>query len=90
MALPKCSNCDEAHAINYPSEPFRDCLYHMRTRIARTMLHIAGQPVPCDACNAPIYFVVHANGKRTPYTVTGLSHFIDCPASADFKGGRKR
>ncbi len=51
--------------------------------------HIAGLPVPCRGCQAPIYWVTHKNGKRTPYTPAGLNHFIDCPAAAQFgKGAR--
>lgn len=40
---------------------------------------------PCRACGATLYMVVHANGKKAPYTEAGVNHFIDCPQAGRFR-----
>lgn len=55
----------------------------------RKLLIAVGEDGVCrgEHCDAEIIWVVHANGRRTPYTAEGLNHFIDCP---DRDGFRKR
>lgn len=56
----------------------------LRKRI-RALLRNVGEEGSCKGCQAPIYWVVHRNGKRAPYTVDGLNHFADCPAANLFR-----
>ena len=49
------------------------------------MLNQTGTESKCKGCGARIWWVEHRNGKRAPYTETGLNHFIDCPKAKDFK-----
>lgn len=51
----------------------------------RALLQKIGKQVACGGCGASIYFVLHSNGKRVPYTEAGLNHFVDCPARDQFK-----
>lgn len=50
----------------------------------RNLLRLIGKQVACGGCGASMYFVVHNNGKRVPYTEAGLNHFIDCPQRDQF------
>lgn len=49
------------------------------------LLKQLGTPSRCKGCNAAIWWVVHSNGKRVPYTGVGLNHFADCPKAARFR-----
>ncbi len=51
------------------------------------MLEHIGKKGTCDGptCGAPIYWVTHTNGRKTPYTPAGLNHFVDCPDRDRFK-----
>lgn len=49
------------------------------------LLRNVGDAGTCRGCGAPIYWITHKNGKKAPYTGTGLNHFADCPKSKDFK-----
>jgi len=51
----------------------------------KTLLDNIGDQGVCRGCQAPIYWVTHRNGKKTPYTSSGLNHFIDCEAREQFK-----
>ena len=48
-----------------------------------------GEPGHCRGCGHKILWVIHRNGKRTPYTEQGLNHFIDCPARDLFRRQKK-
>lgn len=39
----------------------------------------------CKGCGVRIWWVTHRNGRKAPYTDTGMNHFIDCVAAAQFK-----
>jgi hypothetical protein len=56
-----------------------------KARNLDALLRQVGEPGTCRGCAAPIYWVVHLNGKRAPYTPEGLNHFADCPAQAQFR-----
>lgn len=43
------------------------------------LLRQVGEPSHCRYCQAPVYWVTHRNGTRTPYTMEGLNHHVDCP-----------
>ena len=55
----------------------------------RALLSNAGQPGNCRGCAAPIRWVLHTNGKRTPYDAdgptAGVNHFVTCPQRDKFK-----
>ena len=52
--------------------------------IAR-LLDQVGDPGKCRGCQRDIWWVVHKNGKKAPYTRRGLNHFADCPKAASFR-----
>ena len=41
----------------------------------------------CDGCNERIFWLKHKNGKKAPYTIAGLNHFLDRPARRALKDG---
>ncbi len=49
------------------------------------LLKNIGDPGQCRGCQAPIWWVTHRNGRKTPYDADGTNHFITCPAAKDFK-----
>lgn len=49
------------------------------------LLKNVGDPAHCKGCGADIYWVIHRNGKKVPYTPAGLNHFVDCPAAQRFR-----
>ena len=51
----------------------------------KRLLDQIGDKGTCRGCNAEIWWVVHKNGKRAPYTATGLNHFADCPKAQSFR-----
>ena len=55
----------------------------------KRLLNQVGEPGVCRGCGAPIWWVVHRNGKRAPYTEQGLNHFIDCTKAGQFRGAGK-
>jgi hypothetical protein len=59
----------------------------LEERIRRLLELAAEETRCCKACGALLFFVRHNNGKRAPYTVDGLNHFINCPAAQQFKRG---
>jgi len=52
--------------------------------VSRLLANI-GDPGQCRGCGADIFWVIHKNGKRVPYTPQALNHFIDCPKAQEFK-----
>ena len=54
---------------------------------AEHLVEHVGEPNRCSApeCRAPIYWIVHRNGKRAPYNPDGTNHFITCPAVEKFR-----
>jgi hypothetical protein len=59
------------------------CIEAQRAAMAK-LLDLIGNADRCRGCQAPIYWVRHANGKPVPYTLAGLNHFIDCPVAGQF------
>lgn len=57
----------------------------LRKRVRELLERTAQARRPCKACGTELFFVMHANGKSTPYTGDGVNHFIDCPEGARFK-----
>jgi hypothetical protein len=57
----------------------------------RQLLDRIGRETICEGCQAKIWFVRHTNGANTPYTASGLIHFVDCPERKQFarKGAAK-
>jgi hypothetical protein len=53
------------------------------------LLGRVGNQGVCSGCTRPIFWVTHRNGAKTPYTESGLNHFIDCPARDSFKRAGK-
>ena len=52
-----------------------------------TLLKLVAEEVrPCKACGAMLAMVRHfKTGKLAPYTMAGLSHWVDCPQAAKFR-----
>lgn len=57
----------------------------MPERIQHFYKQIGAEPGRCRGCGRTIWWVLHANGKRTPYTDELLNHFSDCSAAGDFR-----
>lgn len=81
-----CPTCQLPQSGNTFHGPV-DCLQAMEKAMT-DLLKNAGHFGTCTACNAPIVWIRHTNGKNTPYTTEGLNHFIDCPAREQF--GKKK
>ena len=73
-----CRTCYLVHP------PMTTCLEASAANILALLGRIGKQAV-CAGCTRPIFWVTHTNGKRTPYTESGLNHFIDCPARETLK-----
>ena len=54
----------------------------LRVRIKALLRDIAGEPKKCRGCDALLYWVTHANGRRAPYTEEAVKH--DCPNARSF------
>lgn len=59
----------------------------LKRRIAYLLDH-AGEPGRCRACGAPIVWFRHRSGAGAPYSMSGLSHFADCPKADQFRRRR--
>lgn len=55
-----------------------------RSRL-KSLLELIGTHGQCKGCGAQIYWVTTKQGKSTPISNKGISHFADCPNSSDFK-----
>lgn len=56
----------------------------LRQNIA-SLFCLIGKQDTCKACHAPIWFVLHRNGKWAPYTADAVNHFVTCPHAQRFK-----
>ena len=58
-------------------------------RLAALLKNVGQFGAKCSACEAPIAWVKHANGKMVPYDASpdsyGVNHFVTCPARERFK-----
>ncbi len=81
---------------NFPDEPAefesaeqeRDALQKQVGVLVKNVAHLLkqiGEPALCSGCGVRIWFVRHLNGKRVPYTSSGLNHFADCPEAQKFR-----
>ncbi len=58
----------------------------LKNRIRLLLEACAERKQACFACGAPMYFVrMTKSGKLNPYTVSGVSHFADCPDAELFR-----
>jgi hypothetical protein len=92
---PKCGDRDDRacaclNNIEWWQEAFREVSEQQTESVKRllALLQAVGDPGKCKGCGVPIYWVLHRNGKRAPYTLNGLNHFADCPAADRFRGSR--
>lgn len=62
----------------------------LHKNIRQLLTNVAGEPVVCrgSTCEAEVWWVQHAKGRRAPYTEAALNHFIDCPNADEFRRGR--
>ena len=62
-----------------------------QTERIRALLVNVGERRNCRGCAAPIYWITHRNGKKTPYDAegetAGVNHFVTCPRREQFKRG---
>ncbi len=68
----------------FPGGDLERQLDEMKANVAK-LLAAVGQRGACRGCGREIWWLVHSNGKRAPYTRAGLNHFIDCPRAKEFK-----
>lgn len=59
----------------------------MQISLVWRMNKISGTPDKmCEACGAPLKFMMSSKGKPMPYNmVTGELHFKDCPEAKKFR-----
>lgn len=60
-------------------------LIHRPSEHIAMLLSNLGTPGHCKGCGAPIWWIIHLNGKRVPYNLEGLNHFADCPNASTFR-----
>jgi hypothetical protein len=87
MPAETCANCKLVHGVD--GDPLDACIQAQRDAMQRLLKQLAFEVRPCKACGAQLYMVTHVNGKKAPYTVAGLNHFIDCPEAEQFARARK-
>lgn len=78
----------EAASRNMEEHPY--ALGWLQAEASRRINHIlrnVGSLSTCE-CGAEIYWVKHANGRKAPYTPSGLNHFADCPMASKFRRRR--
>jgi hypothetical protein len=92
-----CTDCGRRAAIKLlEPEPEPDpvpLVERLGTEIALLRLRMAnllrnvGTPGTCTGatCRADVHWLVHINGRRTPYDADGTNHFIKCPDREQFK-----
>ena len=56
-----------------------------RSRIEELMRNLGFDKARCRSCGRTIYWVVHKNGKKVPYTIDGQNHFANCPQADAFR-----
>ena len=66
----------------------KEIIAWLEQNIVRMLDNISNH-TQCKGCGVDIWFVKHSSGKKAPYTVQALNHFIDCPKSKDFKRNKK-
>jgi len=45
----------------------------------RRLLEAVGTQGACEGCGAKIFWVMHKNGRRAPYTFMAANHYRECP-----------
>ncbi len=73
-----CPICKLVH------EPTSPCTVSLQSVITMLLKNV-GEPGHCKGCREPIFWVVHRNGKKTPYDPAGLNHFVSCAQAAQFR-----
>lgn len=55
----------------------------------QSLMRLIGDVGNCRGCATAIVWLVHRNGKKTPYDAegdtAGVNHFITCPKRENFK-----
>jgi len=80
---PEHKRCPECHLIHMPQV----ACYQAQAAAMLRLLGKVGDVGACR-CRVQLYWVVHRNGKRAPYTSAGLNHFIDCTRADEFRRTR--
>lgn len=65
-------------------EPASSSEIVLRANVERLLRNI-GDPGKCKLCPAAIMWVLHRNGRKTPYDLDGTNHFVTCPFRDRFK-----
>lgn len=57
-----------------------------RKQVAAMLTLQSGAPAKCKRCGRAIWYVMmQKSGKANPFTDDAVSHFVDCPAAAEFR-----
>lgn len=84
MSAEVCKECGLVHAAGFQTLEAA-CADALQTALAN-LIRLCGEPGFCRGCNSRVFWFRHKeSGKLTPYTTSGLNHFIDCPKAKDFK-----
>ena len=74
---PLCDKCGLYHGAA------DTCIRVLQANMVDLLLRI-GSPAKCKGCGAQVVWLTHLNGKKAPYTLKGLNHFVDCPVRDRF------
>lgn len=76
-------------SVNQLRDAVRTALsqFDLLSKRIQTLITAVGERGFCDGpdCHAEIYWVHHTNGKRAPYNIDGVSHFVTCVNAELFK-----
>lgn len=78
---PICSMC---HLPHDGTPGWHPCI-EAQAKAMVALLNNVADVGHCKGCGASIKWVRHRNGKRTPYDISGLNHFVSCPDAKEFK-----
>lgn len=75
---------DDPHQAGF-EEGKREAARFYRRSFQELYRHLGFDQSQCRGCRRTIFWATHANGKRVPYTVDGVNHFVDCKQRGMFK-----
>ena len=74
------SHQDDAHTMT----TYDSVIKRLKMNVLR-LLNQVGVKGRCRGCAKEVWWVEVKSGKNAPYTVEGISHFVDCPVAEKFR-----
>lgn len=76
---------DHPQAKQPPAAPTSDPEVVALRKQIELLLGNVGDFATCTGCQRGIYWVRHKNGKKAPYDLDGVNHFVTCPQAHEFR-----